>query len=634
MSSYRKSMSEVYNNMYLSEDNVAVLRNIVKNKQMQPIKFSDGKMGVDLFTASAVTQALDKVNDKNREKLTKLINTGKKSAFASIAKVVMKSENYPEIEEAVSMAQQAAIAISKKERGNKPKKEEADDFKTHMMYDPKTGKGYKADTMDDHLRMKKMGYTHDAPKKEEVDLDEGFKTGDKVKIDTEFEGETHNGQSGVIHKVGTGRNKGAYTVKFSDGKVQSYDDEELIKEEVDLDEGTWALPKTPKEMAALKKLLSKPLKAKDASDKLYDIIGDDEMSDDLDDYADKNPNDDIRPMVKSHMKRLGIKEEVKALTPTGEYSRYREEVELDESVIDKVKEIASKKSAAKIDGTMVDSFTASAISQIYDKVNDANKKKMEKLPIIKLATLAMKMMQKNEYVPEDVELDEAAPMTTSKQDATTKRIKKRMKDKKEEDELDEYGGNFGGGPMRVSYGKKKKDKKEEVDEAKEKSGRQLVDPNKEVMVVKKNKVIVIDKKDQDKYIKQGYSLAEASARADAMKAMRKGKSVDPADVDNTATDDDVKAASKNIIMQLRKAVSLRSYEVEFADGKHKVNSKIAQAVQNKYNTMRRPADKEKYQMQIAKSYKDMMRSLKAGYGEQKETILSRIGNKLKERKNG
>ena len=42
------------------------------------------------------------------------------------------------------------------------------DFKPHMMYDPKTGKGYKANTMDDHLRMKKMGYTHDAPKKEEV----------------------------------------------------------------------------------------------------------------------------------------------------------------------------------------------------------------------------------------------------------------------------------------------------------------------------------------------------------------------------------------------------------------------------------------------------------------------------------
>ena len=55
---------------------------------------------------------------------------------------------------------------------------------------------------------------------------------------------------------------------------------------------------------------------------------------------------------------------------------------------------------------MVDSFTASAISQIYDKVNDANKKKMEKLPIIKLANLAMKMMQKNDYVPEEVDLEE------------------------------------------------------------------------------------------------------------------------------------------------------------------------------------------------------------------------------------
>ena len=380
---------------------------------------------------------------------------------------------------------------------------------------------------------------------------------------------------------------------------------------------------------------------------------------------------------------------------------------MNESVIDKVKEIASKKSAKKIDGVMVDSFTASAISQIYDKVNDANKKKMDSLPIIKLANLAFKMMQKNEFVPEEVgldegpmdgflrltfkspadvkkamkvsdtefgkrhfnmdkartrpeidfegdkddlqnlkdalksagikfeidleeeEVDEAAPMTTSKQDATTKRIKKRMKDKKEEDELDEYGGNFGGGPMRVTSGKKKKDKKEDIDEAKEKSARQLIDPNKEVMVVKKNKVIVIDKKDQDKYIKQGYSLAEASARADAMKAMRKGKSVDPADVDNTATDDDVKAASKNILMQLRKAVNLRgTFAVEFGDKKKvKVSAKIAQAVQNKYNSLNRPAEKEKFQTQIAKSYKDLLKAIKEE--TVKESKISLINKQLK-----
>jgi hypothetical protein len=46
-----------------------------------------------------------------------------------------------------------------------PKKET---FEPHMMYDPKTGKGYKAEKEADHLRMKKMGYTHDKPKNEGV----------------------------------------------------------------------------------------------------------------------------------------------------------------------------------------------------------------------------------------------------------------------------------------------------------------------------------------------------------------------------------------------------------------------------------------------------------------------------------
>jgi len=34
-----------------------------------------------------------------------------------------------------------------------------------MMYDPKTGKGYKADTYEDHVRMDKMGYVHEKPEK-------------------------------------------------------------------------------------------------------------------------------------------------------------------------------------------------------------------------------------------------------------------------------------------------------------------------------------------------------------------------------------------------------------------------------------------------------------------------------------
>lgn len=42
--------------------------------------------------------------------------------------------------------------------------EEADKFVPHMMYNPKTGKGYKAETEKDHLQMKRLGYSHEAPK--------------------------------------------------------------------------------------------------------------------------------------------------------------------------------------------------------------------------------------------------------------------------------------------------------------------------------------------------------------------------------------------------------------------------------------------------------------------------------------
>jgi hypothetical protein len=130
---------------------------------------------------------------------------------------------------------------------------------------------------------------------------------------------------------------------------------------------------------------------------------------------------------------------------------------------------------------------------------------------------------------------------------------------------------------------------------------------------------------------------EEGAAADARRAMRNDPDMKQRafSKDVSSTDDDEKGASKNIMMQLRKAVSLRSYDVEFADGKkQKVDQKIAQAVQNKYNSMRRPADKEKFQAQIAKSYKDMLKTIKSGYGEQKESILEKIERKIKENKNG
>ena len=66
------------------EDNVDMLKSIVKNKQNKSIKFKDGSMKVDLFTASAITQVFDKVNRSNQKKMKDMIN-GKKAQFMKIA---------------------------------------------------------------------------------------------------------------------------------------------------------------------------------------------------------------------------------------------------------------------------------------------------------------------------------------------------------------------------------------------------------------------------------------------------------------------------------------------------------------------------------------------------------------------
>ena len=73
----------------LAEDNVDVLRSIVKSKSAKPMKFKDGTMKVDLFTASAMVQVLDKVNPANKKKLTNMIN-GKKGQFTAAANAIMK----------------------------------------------------------------------------------------------------------------------------------------------------------------------------------------------------------------------------------------------------------------------------------------------------------------------------------------------------------------------------------------------------------------------------------------------------------------------------------------------------------------------------------------------------------------
>ena len=76
---------------HIEEDNVADLKGIVKNKSANNIKFKDGSMKVDLFTASAITKVMDKVNPQNKKKMMDMINNGTKSQFLKQQKVAMKA---------------------------------------------------------------------------------------------------------------------------------------------------------------------------------------------------------------------------------------------------------------------------------------------------------------------------------------------------------------------------------------------------------------------------------------------------------------------------------------------------------------------------------------------------------------
>ena len=86
----KESINDFERESFITEDNVDVLRSIVKNKQNKSVKFQDGKKAkVDLFTASALTQVLDKVNPDNKAKLTKMIN-GTLKSFLQAQSAVMK----------------------------------------------------------------------------------------------------------------------------------------------------------------------------------------------------------------------------------------------------------------------------------------------------------------------------------------------------------------------------------------------------------------------------------------------------------------------------------------------------------------------------------------------------------------
>lgn len=85
-----KENIESFGEEYLLEANVDILRKIVKNKQNMPVKMKDGRMKVDLFTASAFVQTLDKLKPDNKKKVEDIINNGTKAQFLKLVNVIFK----------------------------------------------------------------------------------------------------------------------------------------------------------------------------------------------------------------------------------------------------------------------------------------------------------------------------------------------------------------------------------------------------------------------------------------------------------------------------------------------------------------------------------------------------------------
>ena len=418
-----------------------------------------------------------------------------------------------------------------------------------------------------------------------------------------------------------------------------------------------------------------------------------------------------------------------------ELNFYKEEVELDEvggsafgGTIDKIQKVVDDKQATKIDGVMVDTFTASLIMKIWNGVSKQNQDKMRKMKVTQLAKAAYKLAGMKEEVDLD-EKKETAQYTDGGQEKITvtvdnmrnvdiddvvapkpgrsrkwKKVGKKSEfdraltglRRNEEVELDEVSPNkpksdvivMKKGQVEksvVGASAVKKAEKEgfKIQYALLKTGKKVTDPKGIMKAIKSDDKLGIGEDLEEgkmsqlhQHIKDGKSAKEIAKimkldvktiqslmdekiveseldenldgrtksykqhreRLESLRVKRQeARDIDPADIDTSATDDDIKSADKNILMQLRKSVSLRGqHPVEFLDKKKiKIPQKIAQAALTKYSSLKKPMDKEKFQSKIAKSHRDLLMALKES-NEKMGTFdeVKNLMRKFRENNNG
>ena len=100
----------------------------------------------------------------------------------------------------------------------------------------------------------------------------------------------------------------------------------------------------------------------------------------------------IEEVTKKSPAKSRYKQQAEKMGYTKDKAVVSEQTISEASALDGMMDIVKTKGAKKVNGVMIDMFTASVIKQAYDKVNDANKKKMEKANVQTLVKLAQRVM--------------------------------------------------------------------------------------------------------------------------------------------------------------------------------------------------------------------------------------------------
>ena len=559
--------------------------------------------------------------------------------------------------------------------------DEEKDF-PHMMYDPKTGQSYEAKTMEDHLRMKKLGYSHTTPKDEAVSMAQQA----AIAISKKERGEKPKEEGNTFGKeLKSARDKGEKTFVVSGKKynVEDYDIDEAKKKPV-----SQMTPKEKEADAARRKEYKAYQKSKrneeeveiDESMKMTDpkllkmfdkLKSKDTVKIKYDSTLEKG-TDFIEFTVKSKgtvrngqvekitlaakgnptgAKRFMYKKDGKVTFATGDMAASI--VDIKESIKRallklesvEVNEMAYKPGSFK--DTKPQEKGAKALTDLA-KDGGMDKKDFEKVRALYVQSSDVNSRKKLRNFIQDLDTSPAEavmdaigrndPDTFEKMypDAKSGEFLSKIsfrhrKIKNEEVELGEkydlyhkdfsdamqHAYSYAKSKMGITVDPKEIDNKVATGPKKPSEGKTNTyklkgkGGNLQIQVYNKggSKPFELNMyKEENALIPESNDLISQAAQH--ISHMQMSEKVDSADVDDDASQKDVDDAGKNIIMQLRKSVSMRgNKDVEFSSDKQKVDMKIAQKALDMYNKMK-PQDKTKFQTTIAKSYKDLLNAIK------------------------